>query len=212
MYFLVMPMEFFIPSRSLTIFMTSFWFCVPTTFMPLTIQIWKSSHEWLQALSQSDGRWRYNSNNPESSARAAGNYFWATNYHDFISSENCIYMVHISVASLEVPCNHRLLALSCFFKPGNIYVTSLSSYFWVIMLLAGIALEALAGVVSLASSEMDQSMVSWILCWYHLWQKAFKKDVSSVALKSGMMLLHFASVDLTRMSFKISNLYCRGRL
>lgn len=49
----------------------------------------------IKALSQSDGRWRYNSNNPESSARAAG-----------------------------------------------------------------IALEALAGVVSLASSEMDQSMVS----------------------------------------------------
>lgn len=51
----------------------------------------------IKALSQSDGRWRYNSNNPESSARAAG-----------------------------------------------------------------IALEALAGVVSLASSEMDQSMIGII--------------------------------------------------
>lgn len=107
-----------------------------------------------------------------------------------LAVENYIYMVHISVVSLEVPCNHRPLALSCFFKPGIIYITSSSSYFWVVILLAGIALEALAGVVSLASSEMDQSMVSWILCWYHLLRKAFKKDVSSVALKSGIMLLH----------------------
>ncbi|XP_044493602.1 dolichyl-diphosphooligosaccharide--protein glycosyltransferase subunit 2-like isoform X1 [Mangifera indica] len=59
----------------------------------------------IKALSQSDGRWRYSSNNPESSTFAAG-----------------------------------------------------------------IALETLAGVISLASSEIDQSMVSW----------NFSKDIGTV--------------------------------
>jgi hypothetical protein len=84
-FFLLMLMAFFIQSRSVLIVFSiiyvpnfiSFPHFLPQPFCNFTwnrhAHIWFHVLQFWQALSQNDGRWRYSSDNPESSTYAAGN-------------------------------------------------------------------------------------------------------------------------------------------